>query len=70
LVTLCEDCQKRPAGLEGHQGIFLSVDAKTPAGRHLFRCARCQALWLRDYAGDGAFAWLQVPPEEAIQGAD
>jgi hypothetical protein len=67
LSALCDNCRKRPQGLEGHEGIFLSVDAKTPAGRHLFRCARCQALWLREYQGDGVFAWVMVPPEDAEQ---
>ena len=69
MSALCDDCQRRPAGLEGHEGIFLSADARTPSGRHLFRCARCQCLWLREYAGDGAFAWILVPPEEAVQPA-
>jgi hypothetical protein len=69
LPAPCQDCQKRPAGLEGHEGIFLSTDAKTPAGRHLFRCAKCQTLWLREYEGDGVFAWILVPPEGAVQGA-
>ena len=61
MPALCRDCQNRPRGLEGHAGIFLSVDAKTPSGRHLFRCAQCQSLWLREYEGDGVFTWVLVP---------
>ena len=61
MAALCDQCSKRPQGLEGHEGIFLSSDARTPAGRHLFRCARCQSLWLREYEGDGVFTWIQVP---------
>lgn len=61
MPALCDKCDAGPRGLEGHEGIFLSVDAKTPSGRHLFRCARCQSLWLREYAGDGNFAWVLVP---------
>ena len=63
MPPLCEDCQNRPRGLEGHGSIFLSVDAKTPAGRHLFRCATCQSLWLREYEGDGVFSWVLVPAD-------
>lgn len=68
MTTLCTACQNRPSGLEGHEGIFLSADTKTAAGRHLFRCSSCQAFWLREYTGDGTFAWILVPPEEAVGG--
>jgi hypothetical protein len=60
-MPLCEECERRPQGLEGHAGIFLTVDARTPSGRHLFRCAKCQSLWLREYEGDGLFTWILVP---------
>lgn len=60
---LCNDCARGPRGLEGHAGIFLSMDAKTPSGRHLFRCSDCQSLWLREYEGDGVFTWVRVPAE-------
>ena len=68
MPALCTACQNRPSGLEGHEGIFLSADARSKAGRHLFRCASCQTLWLREYAGDGVFSWVMVPPEEAVEG--
>lgn len=68
MPALCEDCQRRPQGLEGYDGIFLTVDVKTPSGRHLFRCARCKSLWLREYEGDGIFTWVLVPGEDVVGG--
>ena len=64
LVPLCDDCVRRPSGLEGHDRIFLTHDERSPDGRHLFRCSACRSLWLREYAGDGVFAWVMVPYED------
>ncbi len=51
----------QPRGLEGHEGLFLAHESRAGAPRgHLFKCARCQALWARNYAGDGVFQWLEV----------
>jgi hypothetical protein len=63
----CDDCRRRPAGLEGHDALSLTT-VKDDSARHLFRCARCETLWTRNYAGSGVFVWVErrlTSPDDA-----
>lgn len=55
----CENCLRRPSGIEGHEDMQL-FDGRSPDGRQLFRCGRCGTLWTRSYEGSGTFVWILV----------
>lgn len=52
----CEQCQRRPTGVEGHEGLSLVA---TPKAGPVFICARCKMSWLRSYEGAGVFVWVE-----------
>jgi hypothetical protein len=54
--ALCEDCLRRPMGLEGHDGLDLATTVKKKGP--LFRCVRCNMAWIRSYEGAGIFVWM------------
>jgi hypothetical protein len=56
MKAACEDCLRRPLGLEGHEGLYL---ANTLKKGPLFKCARCNTTWIRSYEGAGIFAWME-----------
>jgi len=60
VTGLCERCTQRPSGVEGHDHLVQPeplVDDGVP-GVTPFKCALCQAVWGRGYAGGGQFVWL------------
>ena len=52
----CEQCLRRPNGVEGHEGLGLTTTLK--AGP-VFKCARCHTSWIRSYEGAGIFVWME-----------
>lgn len=56
-METCADCERGPAGIAGHEGLFSQT--MRPAEMH-FKCRGCGRAWARHSAGEGAFRWEEI----------
>jgi len=58
-TTLCSSCTEAPQGEAGHGELSFYIEGPFP-GHRIFRCASCDARWIRHYGSEAVrFAWTQ-----------
>ena len=60
---LCESCRAGPMGIEGHEELRVQTVGNATLR---FECRACGAIWNRNDAGAGKFAWLLFDTEAPL----
>ncbi|MEO7743551.1 MAG: hypothetical protein ABIR98_11490 [Usitatibacter sp.] len=60
---LCESCIAGPVGIEGHDELRVQTVGNATLR---FGCRACGAIWNRNDAGAGKFAWVIFDPDAPL----
>lgn len=63
-MTACQNCVAGPAGIEGHESLFVHTMDR---GQMQFKCRACDCVWIRRYSGASQFEWVSTIGERGME---